>query len=432
VREPAFSDWIMHQRRPTPGLPCVPFTVLVLISAACARTPQPGATADTALVADTVFAAPPRPAALDTAGATPATVPITPFDSLRAEIGSLTGRVDALIRVNDSLRSSLVAGSPAAAPGSPSAAAGSQAAPPSGSAAAQSASGQAILQEAGETARNYGPRAFWTIIILLITFYTVRLTVYIVDRLAERNAQRRLFFKRLVPIARILFWTISLVFIVRVVFAVDARGLLTAMAAIGVAIGFAAQDILKNIFGGLVIVFDQPFQVGDKIQVAGSYGEVVSIGLRSTRIVTPDDSLVTVPNAQIVDGQVSNANSGALDCQVVTDLYLPGWVDEAVAKRIAFQATASSRYVHLKKPIVVLVRDEYEDTFVIHLKVKAYVIDTRYEFPFMSEVTERARAEFRRQGLLPPWHGARAWVDVSPTAAPDRTAPYRRSNGDVV
>ena len=374
------------------------------------------------MVADTVIAVPPQVAASDTVVIATAS-PVTPFDSLRSEIGSLAGRVDALIRVNDSLRSALTA----------RATAGTAASAQSDSAAASaSASGQAILKEAGETARHYGPRAFWAIISLLITFYAVRATVYVVDRLAERNAQRRLFFKRLVPITRIVFWTISLVFIVRVVFAVDARGLLAAMAAIGVAVGFAAQDIVKNIFGGLVIVFDQPFQVGDKIQVGGSYGEVVSIGLRSTRIVTPDDSLVTVPNAQIVDGQVSNANSGALDCQVVTDLYLPGWVDEAVAKRIAFQATASSRYVHLKKPIVVLVKDEFQDTFVLHLKVKAYVLDTRHEFPFMSEVTERARAEFRRQGLLPPWHGARAWVDLSPTGVPDPGAPYRRSDGDVV
>ena len=101
-----------------------------------------------------------------------------------------------------------------------------------------------------------------------------------------------------------------------VVFEVDAATLLAAGAALGVAIGFAAQDILKNIFGGLVIIADRPFQVGDKIQVAGTYGEVTAIGTRSTRIVTPDDNLVSVPNSQIVDGQVANANAGALDCQV--------------------------------------------------------------------------------------------------------------------
>lgn len=181
-----------------------------------------------------------------------------------------------------------------------------------------------------------------------------------------------------------------------------------------IVIGLAARDILRSIFGGLVILFERPFRVGDRIGVGGSYGEVVSIGLRSTRIVTPDDNLVTVPNAQIVDGQVSNANTGALDCQVITDLYLPGWVDEALARRVAHQVAASSKYVHLQKPIVVLVRDEFRETFLTHLEVKAYVIDARHEFRFMSDVTERARAEFRRLGLIGPQHGTRATVDLSP------------------
>ena len=275
------------------------------------------------------------------------------------------------------------------------------------------AQGGRVLQGAAETAKSYGLRAFWAMIVLILTFFVVQGTAYALNALSERSAERRLFFKRIVPIARIVLWAFAIYFVIRVVFAVDARGLLAAAAAVGVAIGFAAQDILKNIFGGLVIVFDQPFQVGDKIQVGNSYGEVVSIGLRSTRIVTPDDSLVSVPNSQVVDTQVSSANSGALDCQVVTDLYLPGFVDEAEAKRIAYQAAASSKYVYLQKPIVVLVKDEFKETFLTHLKVKAYVLDARYEFVFMSDVTERARAEFRRHGLLTPTDGARAWVNLA-------------------
>jgi small-conductance mechanosensitive channel len=173
---------------------------------------------------------------------------------------------------------------------------------------------------------------------------------------------------------------------------------------VGVAVGFAAQDLLKNLFGGLILVFDQPFQAGDKISVGGTYGEVVSIGLRSTRIVTPDDNLVSVPNAQVVDQQVANANAGQLHCQVVTDLYLPGWADEVVAKRIAFEAASSSKYVYLNKPIVVLVSDVFKETFLTQVRVKAYVLDPRLEAVFRSDVTERARAGFRESGLLRAEH----------------------------
>lgn len=264
-----------------------------------------------------------------------------------------------------------------------------------------------------EDVRSYGFRFAGAVLVFLLTFFTIKGVVYVLESLAERSAERRLLYKRIIPIARIVLWAVALYIVLKGIFSVDARSLLAAATAIGVAVGFAAQDILKNIFGGLVIIFDQPFQSGDKISVGGTYGEVISIGLRSTRIVTPDDNLVTVPNAQVVDGQVSNANAGALDCQVVTDLYLPGWVDESRAKRIAYESAASSKYTYLQKPIAVIVKDEYDHGHILHLKVKAYVLDTRYEFLLASDVTERARKVFRREGLLTP-----APADIGPAPTP--------------
>ena len=136
---------------------------------------------------------------------------------------------------------------------------------------------------------------------------------------------------------------------------------------------------------------------------------------------------MSVPNSVVLTSDISNANAGNLDMQVVIDLYLPGWVDLKRAKKIAYEAAAVSQYVYLEKPIVVLAKDEYHDTFVTHLKVKAYVLDVRDEFPFASDVTERARAEFRKAGLINPYHGARAWYDVTD----ELRASGRSADGDV-
>jgi small-conductance mechanosensitive channel len=258
-----------------------------------------------------------------------------------------------------------------------------------------------------------------SIVVILIMFYVIKAIVWILEVSSEQNATRRLLFKRMIPVVRVVLWSIAIYIILANVFNVSASQLLTASAALGVAIGFAAQDVLKNIFGGILILLDKPFQVGDKINVGGTYGEVVSIGLRSTRITTPDDNLVSVPNAQVVDGQVANANAGALDCQVVTDLYLPGWVDVSKAKSIAYNAAANSEYVFLDKPIVVLVKDEFKETFLTHLLVKAYVIDARYETRFASDVTEMAKVEFLREGMLQPIYGLDALGQRIQTEAND-------------
>jgi MscS family membrane protein len=77
----------------------------------------------------------------------------------------------------------------------------------------------------------------------------------------------------------------------------------------GVAIAFAAQKTIENIFGAATIAGDRPFNVGDYITAAGSTGTVEEIGLRSTRIRTLDRMLVTIPNGLLAAGTIINLTS---------------------------------------------------------------------------------------------------------------------------
>ena len=313
--------------------------------------------------------------------AEPSQAPAVSLDSLAARLNEVVSSQERILARLDSV-----------APASPAQAESDTAA----------AAGATLdLEEAREEVRGLGVGIFWSLVVVTVFHFLIRFLVWILEALAERSVRRRFTFKSLVPIVRMVLWATAAFLILRTVFGVDAQGLLAASAAVGVALGFAAQDLLKNVFGGLIVVFDQPFQVGDKISVGETYGEVVSIGLRSTRIVTADDSLVSVPNAQIVQEEVANANAGQPNCQVSTDLFLPGRVDERKAKRIAFEAAVTSKYVFLEKPIVVLVADEFQETFLTRIKVRAYVLDPRFEFLFRSDITERARDGFRAAGLVP-------------------------------
>ncbi|MDF1548441.1 MAG: mechanosensitive ion channel, partial [Bacteroidales bacterium] len=172
-------------------------------------------------------------------------------------------------------------------------------------------------------------------------------------------------------------------------------------ASIGVAIGFAAQDILKNIFGGFVILFDRPFKVGDKIEVNGVYGEVLDMSLRSTRIITADDSVVSLPNGDLMNQAISNSNSGELNCQVVAEIYLPITIDTVEVKRIAMESAKVSKFVYLAKPINVLFFNELQhDKLCFKMRLKAYVMDIRYEFAFKSEMNEIVIRELLKEGIL--------------------------------
>ncbi len=228
-----------------------------------------------------------------------------------------------------------------------------------------------------------------SLFVFIVGFILIKLITYILNSISERSIAYRITIKGLIPVFRIGVWLAILLIIVVGIFSPPIETVLLITGSLGIAVGFAAQDLLKNIFGGIMILFDRPFQVGDKIQIGGYYGEVLSIGLRSIRLVTPDDSEVSVPNGEIMTHSISNANSGAAYCQVVAEIFLPVYINTEVAREIAVKAAQVSKYIYLNKPVVVIFKNEiFQNRSVLKMRLKAYVLDIRYEFPFLSEMTE--------------------------------------------
>ncbi len=78
----------------------------------------------------------------------------------------------------------------------------------------------------------------------------------------------------------------------------------------GAAVAFAAKDTIANLFGGVSVFMDRPFKIGDYVVLdSGERGEVVAIGLRSTRIKTRDDILITIPNSIIANTKIINESA---------------------------------------------------------------------------------------------------------------------------
>ncbi len=244
-------------------------------------------------------------------------------------------------------------------------------------------------------------KIFWSIIFLAAGYFIIRFIGSILSALAERSAHYRITIKGLIPVFNILAWIFVLFVIIAGIFQPPIQTVVAVTASVGIAIGFAAQDVLKNIFGGVMILFDRPFKVGDKIEIGKYYGEVVEIGLRSTRVVTPDDSLVSVPNSEIMNSSVSNSNSGEANCQVVAEIFLPIHVDTEQVRQIATEAAQVSRFVYLNKPIVVLFFNEVKDRKAyLKMRLKAYVSDIRNEFAFKSDMTEIVMRELLQARVI--------------------------------
>jgi small-conductance mechanosensitive channel len=242
---------------------------------------------------------------------------------------------------------------------------------------------------------------FWTIVLFFTALFLIRRLTRTLERMAESSTTLRLAIKRVIPMIHILGWSVAVYLIIANAFRLPIQTLIALSASAGIAIGFASQDILKNIFGGIIIVLDRPFQVGDKVEVGSYYGEVLQIGLRSIRIVTPDDSTVSIPNGEIMNQSISNSNSGESNAQVVSEFFLPPDIKLIQAKKIAYRAAAVSRFVFLNKPITVIIKNEvHQGRSIIRMRLKAYVLDIRYEYLFASEMTEIVLQEFLRTKLI--------------------------------
>lgn len=238
-------------------------------------------------------------------------------------------------------------------------------------------------------------------LVLLATIAVTRLVRWLADRLAERFRRHRLRLKVADRLLRLALWLLAIYVAVAGVLQPEQGLLVGLLAGSAVALGLGAQDLIRDLLAGLTMTLERPFQEGDKIRAGGHYGEVVGVGPRSTRIRTPGDSRVTVPNSQVVHEPVANANTGELDCQVETELWISARADLDRARRIAYEAAATSRHVFLGKPVEVHAEYALHRGPVVRLTVRAYVLDHRDELRLRTEVTEQATRALAAEGLLP-------------------------------
>ena len=170
-----------------------------------------------------------------------------------------------------------------------------------------------------------------------------------------------------------------------------------------VAVGFALKDVAASLIAGLLLLFDRPFQVGDRVNFGDVYGEIVSIGLRSVRLITLDDNLVTVPNSRFITEVVASGNAGAMDMMVVTDFYLALDSDLQKAQSLVNEVIITSRFTYVKKPVTFTFSEQpLADRLAIKMSAKAYVFDVHFEKAFQTDVVVRSEPLFLQHDIKRP------------------------------
>ena len=223
------------------------------------------------------------------------------------------------------------------------------------------------------------------------------------QKVTEKLPTRRFLILQITTLIGFVLYTVGAIALVVGVLQPPKEFMLAAGGSVAVALGFALKDSAASLVAGLLLLFDRPFRVGDRVSFDNVYGEIVSIGLRTVRLQTLDDNLVTIPNSRFITDVVASGNAGELDMMVVTDFHVGLDANLEEAKAIIEEVIFTSRFAYLKKPVTFAIEEiEVGYRLAIRLRAKAYVLDVHYEKAFQSDIVVRVSKRFTEAGVIRP------------------------------
>ena len=186
----------------------------------------------------------------------------------------------------------------------------------------------------------------------------------------------------------------------------ELMGLLASLAVFSLIIGLAMQQTLGNIVNSFMLALDQPFEVGDRIEVDGHLGSVVSVGILSTKVLTIGENLVVIPNNNLVNSTVINHARGGGDGQgrrisLVLDVGVEYDEDISHVKYTMLQLLRECPYI-LETPEPRVLLNELGDYAKV-FRMYAWVEDYSDEFVAKDWLFKNIAERFEAEGIGIPF-----------------------------
>ena len=211
----------------------------------------------------------------------------------------------------------------------------------------------------------------------------------------DREGQLEPLILLLTRVGRVLVGLLGVIILLSY-FGVNITGFAAVLGIGGLAISLAAQDTIADAIAGFIILVDQPFRIGDRIEIQGegTWGDVVDIGLRTTRIRTRDNRLVIVPNSTISDNQVINYTYPDPRYRIQTHVGIAYGTDIETARQLLINTVRQIEGVLPDKPVDALYVEMGDSAMVFRVRwwIESYE-DTRSMFDRVHTALQHALDE---------------------------------------
>lgn len=223
------------------------------------------------------------------------------------------------------------------------------------------------------------------LLILLAGVFAIRVVLKLVTAALEKTKLEKAAHSLILSVVRVgLYLLLGLIIAEKL--GIDVTGIVALASVLTLAVSLALQNILANVIGGFTILTTQPFHSGDYVEVAGQAGTVAEINMTYTMLNTPDNKLISIPNASVIASQVVNysaadtrrvdiAISASYDApvqKVIDALVVAGTMDNVLLTPAPFAAVTSYGDSAINYTLRVWVKnaDYWDVYFALNQKIK--------------------------------------------------------------
>ncbi|RYE29312.1 MAG: mechanosensitive ion channel, partial [Sphingobacteriaceae bacterium] len=169
------------------------------------------------------------------------------------------------------------------------------------------------------------------------------------------------------------------------------------LGALSVGIGLGMQNIVNNFVSGIILIFERPFQIGDFVELADKKGKVLDIGIRASRMLTPQGSEVIVPNGDLLSGRLVNWTLSNSYLKTEFLLKVNSETDLPTIKKIIEQEVIKAENTVKNMPVEILLNSIGADS--LELKVEVWINSIYNETSFKGKILEQIFVKIKENNI---------------------------------